>query len=261
VRRPKLTARGASLLFALAGLAATACGDAGQKPPPLPPDAIPAGTVLGGASISGRAVYTGPPRQPVPINMSSDATCHKRQEGEPRREDLVVGGGGALKYVFVRVTGGPVIAGGRHFAPPGEPVTLDQRGCSYHPHVVGLQVGQQLLIINSDPTLHNIHTESRANKPFNFGMSVEGQKAPRYFGAPEVMVKAKCDVHPWMAAYIGVVEHPFYAVTGDDGAFAIRGLPAGEYTVEAWTETLGVQTKTVKLSDGEAGTVSFTFPG
>jgi len=248
---------GSILVVALAACLA-ACGDTAQKPPPVPPDAIPAGTVLGRAVIQGHATYRGPSREPAPINMSSDATCHRKQEGEPRKEDLVVGAGGALKYVFVRVAAG---VEGRHFAPPVEPVRLDQRGCTYVPHVVGLQVGQQLLLVNSDSTLHNVHTISQANKPFNFGMSVEGQKAPRYFATPEVMVKAKCDVHPWMSAYIGVVEHPFFAVTGDDGVFVIKGLPAGEYTIEAWTETLGTQRQTVRLSDGESKEMTFTFPG
>src|SRR5262249_18410636 len=124
----------------------------------------------------------------------------------------VVGHGGALKYVLVRVAAG---LEGRRFAPPAQSVMLDQHGCTYRPHVVGVQVGQQLLITNSDPTLHNVHTESRANKPFNFGMAIQGQKSPRYFSAPEVMIRAKCDVHPWMAAWIGVVEHPFFSVTGD----------------------------------------------
>src|SRR5678815_2167046 len=235
-----------------------ACGDTGQKPPPVPADAIPAGTVLGSASIMGRATYSGPAMAPAEINMSSDATCKAGHEGEPRKEDLVVGDGGALKYVFVRVTTG---LEGRHFAPPAEPVVLDQRGCTYRPHVVGIQVGQQLTLLNSDPTLHNIHTTSLANKPFNFGMSVEGQKSPRFFSAPEVMIKTKCDVHPWMAAWIGVVEHPFFAVTGEDGRFTLKGLPAGEYTIEAWSETLGTKKTVVKVSDGESKEVSFVFPG
>jgi plastocyanin len=255
-------------LVALAlGAALAACGDSTQKPPPVPPDAIPAGTVLGSATITGRAVFTGTAPQPVPISMSSDAACHKSQgartgeqgeKGELVKEDLVVGAGGALKYVFVRVVEG---LPGKSFAPPAEPVTLDQRGCTYRPHVVGVQVGQQLLLVNSDPTLHNVHTVSQANKPFNFGMSVQGQKSARYFSAPEVMVKARCDVHPWMASWIGVVEHPFFAVTGDDGRFVLKGLPAGEYTIEAWSETLGTQKQTVTVSEGETKEITLTFAG
>src|SRR5262245_1707505 len=166
----------AGVIVALVAVALS-CSEPAQKAPPVPADAIPAGTVLGQASISGRVNYTGPPVTPQPINMASDATCRHKHDGDPTKEDLVVGSGGGLAYAFVHVSSG---LGPRPFAPPAVAVTLDQRGCTYHPHVVGLQVGQPLLILNSDPTLHNVHTLSQANKPFNFGMSVEGQKATRY---------------------------------------------------------------------------------
>ena len=159
-------------------------------------------------------------------------------------------------YAFVQIVSG---LGDRKFAPPAEPVALDQRGCVYYPRVVGVQTGQPLLLINSDPTLHNVHTASSANKPFNFGMSVQGQKATRYFQHEETMIKAKCDVHPWMAAWIGVSPHPFFAVTGEDGRFAIAGLPPGTYDIEAWQETLGRQRMTVTLAEGEAVSANFTF--
>ncbi|HEY3174140.1 MAG TPA: carboxypeptidase regulatory-like domain-containing protein [Candidatus Polarisedimenticolia bacterium] len=235
-----------------------ACADPSSQAPAPQAGAIPAGTVLGTAAITGRVVYTGEVKAPEPISMDSDATCHRKREGEPLRENLVVGPGGAVRYSFVRVaTGLP----DRPFAPPARTVTLDQRGCTYRPHVVGVQVGQPLIIVNSDATLHNVHTISQANKPFNFGMSVEGQKATRYFTQPEVMIKAKCDVHPWMAAWIGVASNPFFAVTGEDGGFTIAGVPAGEYEVEAWHETLGTQSRTVRVGDGEHTQITFTFPG
>ena len=218
---------------------------------------MPAGTAVGDATISGRVGYHGAPPAPQAIDMASDAACHKSRQGDPHREDLLVGPGGGLRNVFVHVASG---LEDRAFAPPSVPVTLDQRGCVYTPHVVGLQVGQPLLLINSDPTLHNVHTASQQNAPFNFGMSVQGQRAERYFHHPEVMIKAKCDVHPWMSSYIGVVAHPFFAVTGDDGAFVLRGLPAGSYTVEAWHETLGRQAQTVTLAAAEGREISFAFP-
>lgn len=237
---------------------ALSCADPSTVPPPVPEGAIPAGTALGGSSIRGRVVYGGTPPPAVEVSMASDAACHRRQTGPVTREDLVVGEQGALANVLVRVEGGAVT--GRVFAPPATPVTLDQRGCAYRPHVVGVMAGQQLLIVNSDPTLHNVHTVSKENKPFNFGMSVEGQKAPRYFAKPEI-VKARCDVHPWMSAFICVSSHPFFAVTGPEGTFTIGGLPAGEHTVEAWQETLGTQRQTVTLGEGETREVVFTFPG
>jgi len=253
-------ARAVAALALRAALLACACScaDPTRVPPPVPPGAIPAGAVLGTGAIKGRVAYTGAPREPQPISFSSDAACHKQRQGEPLREDLVVGASGALRYAFVHVAGG---LEGRVFAPPEGPSTLDQRGCVYLPHVLGIQVGQPLLILNSDPTLHNVHVTAEQNKAFNFGMSVQGQKATRYFSAPEVMIRAKCDVHPWMISFIGVVAHPFYDVTGEDGRFSIEGLPAGTYVVEAWQESLGARRETVSLSEGDQREVDFTFPG
>ncbi len=246
----------AAALFAAAGI--LSCSDPSKQPPPVPAGALPAGTVLGSATIAGRVTYGGAPPTPLAINMASDSACHAKHDGDPVREDLVVGANGELQYVFVHVASG---LEGKAFAPPDQPAQLDQRGCTYRPHMIGLQVGQPLLLVNSDPTLHNVHTVSQANTPFNFGMSVQGQKATRYFHEPEVMVKARCDVHPWMASYIGVVAHPFFAVTGDDGTFTLAGLPAGEYVVEAWHEKLGTLKQTVKLADGEHRQIAFAFPG
>lgn len=244
---------------AVALAAATlSCSEPAQKPAPVPADAIPAGTVLGKATIKGRVVYAGPPVTPQKISMASDATCRHKHDGEPLKEDLVVGTDGGLMYAFVQVSSGQP---SRPFAPPADAVTLDQRGCTYVPHVVGVQVGQPVLIVNSDATLHNVHTVSQANKPFNFGMSVEGQKATRFFAEPEVMVKAKCDVHPWMASYIGVVANPWFAVTDASGRFTLNSLPAGEYVIEVWHETLGVSKQSVTLGDGEQKEISFSYPG
>lgn len=248
---------GACVVAAFAA-AALSCSQPAQKPVEIPADAIPAGTVLGQASVTGRVIYTGAPVKPQPISMASDATCARKHDGEPLKEDLVVGPEGGLMHAFVRVSEG---LPSRAFAPPAEPARLDQRGCTYVPHVIGIQVGQPLMIVNSDATLHNVHTVSQANKPFNFGMSVEGQKATRYFAEPEVMIKAKCDVHPWMASFIGVVAHPYFAVTDASGRFGLTGLPAGRYVVEVWHETLGPLRQTVTLGDGEKKEISFSYPG
>ena len=140
-------------------------------------------------------------------------------------------------------------------------VVLDQRGCKYHPHVFGVQVGQPVTILNSDPTLHNVHAVPKANTEFNFGQSSKGMKTTRIFDKPEVMVPFRCDVHGWMAAYGGVVSHPFFAVSKADGSFEIKGLPAGTYTIEVWHERLGTQTQTVKV-DGKAGvTANLSYKG
>jgi len=250
--------RRALILSCLLPIALARCGDSVNEPPAVPANAIPAGTVVGTASIEGRVLFTGNAPPPEPIRTDSDAACHHKQEQPPVRESLIVGPEGGLTSVFVHVASG---LGDRVFSPPKDPVTLDQRGCTYRPHVIGVQVGQPLRLLNSDSTLHNVHTISKDNRPFNFGMPVEGQQVTKFFTHPEVMVKAKCDVHPWMAAFIGVSSHPFFQVTGADGAFALRGLPAGTYEIETWHESLGPKRETITLGDGESKTLTFTYPG
>jgi uncharacterized protein (DUF2141 family) len=139
-------------------------------------------------------------------------------------------------------------------------VKFDQQGCTYSPKVFGIQVNQPFEIINSDSTLHNVHAMSSQSKPFNLGMPIKGMKIKKTFDNPEVMVKVKCDVHPWMNAYIGVLNHPFYSVSNNEGSFELKNLPAGKYTIEAWHEKYGVQTQEVTVAEGDASQeVNFTF--
>jgi plastocyanin len=142
---------------------------------------------------------------------------------------------------------------------PATPVVLDQRGCIYTPRVLGVRAGQPVEVLNSDDTMHNVHALPMANQDFNVGMSRKDTKETRTFTVPEVMVRFKCDVHPWMAAYIGVVGHPFFAVTDASGAFEIKGLPPGTYTIEAWHERFGRQMSTVTIDPKGAHTAAFTF--
>ena len=249
--------RRALILSCLLPLALARCGDSVNEPPAVPANAIPAGTVVGTASIEGRVLFTGKAPAQEPIRTDSDAACRHKQEQAPVRDNLVVGPDGGVSGSFVHIASG---LGDRVFSPSKDPVTLDQRGCTYRPHVIGVQVGQPVRVVNSDPTLHNVHTMSKGNRPFNFGMPVEGQQVTKFFTHPEVMVKAKCDVHPWMGAWIGVSPHPFFQVTGADGAFALRGLPAGTYEIEVWHESLGARRETVTLQDGETRALTFTYP-
>ncbi len=145
------------------------------------------------------------------------------------------------------------------FPPPRTPVVLDQQGCTYHPHVIGIQVGQPLEIVNSDETLHNIHAMPKNNKEFNIGQPVKGLKTQRTFDTQEVMVPFKCDVHKWMNSYAGVVAHPFFAVSGPDGSFTIEGVPAGSYTVEVWHEQAGTKEMNVTVAEGATAEASFTL--
>ena len=143
--------------------------------------------------------------------------------------------------------------------PPTEPAQIDQKECRYHPHVFGMRVGQPLEIINSDPTLHNIHAMAKNNREFNNGQPIQGMKTVHTFTAAEVMVPFKCDVHGWMNAYVGVLDHPYFAVTDASGTFSLPALPPGTYTIEAWHEKLGTTTQSVTLGPNETKEISFTF--
>ena len=170
----------------------------------------------------------------------------------------MVGDGSGLQNVFVYVKDG---LGDRAFPVPSTPVVLDQKECRYVPHVLGIQVGQTLEIASSDNTLHNVHAIPQQNREFNMAHQLAGIKHTHVFSTKEVMVPFKCDVHKWMNAFLGVLDHPFYAVTTRDGHFDLKGLPPGTYTVEAWHEKLGTQTQMVTVGEKQASDLSFTFKG
>ena len=136
---------------------------------------------------------------------------------------------------------------------------LDQNGCEYRPHVLGVMVGQDLTIRNSDAVLHNVNTQPTENRGFNRSQPREGMEANVSFRTAEVMIPVKCDVHGWMNAYIGVTDNPYHATTSADGSFTISGLPAGDYVIEAWHATLGASTMSVTVGDAETGTADFSF--
>src|SRR5580765_4213526 len=206
-------------------------------------------------TVTGKVTFAGTPPAPTPIKLSSDPYCQKANPGLAT-ETEVVGKDGTVENVFVYVKDG---LGNRTFPAPAEPVTLDQKGCHYTPHVMGIQVGQPLQIVNSDDTLHNVHGLPKANKEFNQGQPIQGMKMTHTFSTKEVMIPFKCDVHGWMNAWIGVLDHPFYAVTTADGTFSLKGLPPGTYTIEAWHEKLGTQTQTITVGPKETKDVAFTF--
>jgi hypothetical protein len=189
--------------------------------------------------------------------MNADPVCVKVNTGQQLQETVVVGEDGkSLANVFVYVKDG---LGNYVFDAPTQMASLDQMGCRYHPHVFGIRVNQPLEIINSDPTLHNIHATPKNNQEFNNGQPIQGMKMTHSFTAPEVMVPFKCDVHGWMNAYVGVMTHPFFSVTGNDGKFDLKGLPPGTYTIEAWHETLGASTQSVTLGPSESKEITFSF--
>lgn len=208
-------------------------------------------------TVTGKATFTGTPPQMETISMNADPVCASLHSGPVLNPAVIINPNGTLKNVFVYVKEG---LEGQSFPAPTTPAVIDQQGCQYAPHVFGMQVGQPLEIINSDSTLHNVHSQAEKSKQFNLGMPIQGMKLQKKFEAAEVMVKFKCDVHPWMNAYIGVLTHPFYGVSGDEGSFEIKDLPAGNYVLEAWHEKYGTQTQQVTVGE-EPVNAEFTFAG
>ncbi|HVC21330.1 MAG TPA: carboxypeptidase regulatory-like domain-containing protein [Vicinamibacterales bacterium] len=228
---------------------ASSGGPASRPAPPV--DAATTGAIAGHVLFQGTA-----PVNPV-IDMGSDPACIAATRGTtPRQSWWVVGPGGGLANAFVYVKSG---LGAYSYPEPATPVELDQKNCQYVPHVFGIRVGQPLIIVNSDPTLHNIHARPRVNQEFNTGQPLQGMKTRHVFRAAEVMVPFKCDVHDWMNAYAGVMPDPYFAVSGRDGAFDISGLPPGRYVLAAWHEKLGEQTMNVTIEPTQTRNVTFTF--
>lgn len=206
----------------------------------------------GSASITGTVDVTGAVPAPAKVKMAADPVCAQAHSEAVNAQEIVANNG-KLQYALIYVKEG--VSGS--FPAPAEAVKLDQQGCMYTPHVFGIQTGQKLEIINSDGTLHNVNCQPKANKKFNIAQPTKGMKTVKTFEQPEVPVPFKCNVHPWMAAYAGVFNHPFYAVSGADGSYTIKGLPAGTYTVEVWHEKLGTQQQKVTVADGESKQVAF----
>ena len=212
-------------------------------------------SALGTAAIHGSVTFEGTPSGEAPINMNSDPVCTSLNKAPVYPEDVVVNGK-HLENVFVYVKHG---LEQYSFNAPAEPVILNQDGCRYSPHVLGMMVNQKLRIVNSDATLHNVHGQADRNPSFNIGQPLKGMTTERSFAAPEVMIRFKCDVHKWMSAYAGVLSHPYFGVTGSDGTFAFENLPPGEYVIEAWHEKLGTESQTVKVGDHETKSINFSF--
>ncbi|MCY4658859.1 MAG: carboxypeptidase regulatory-like domain-containing protein [Acidobacteria bacterium] len=235
--------------------AAAACGGGSEAPAEAPAEpAAPAFDPATAGNVTGSIMLEGEAPAAEMIRMNSDPVCVK-EATDTETDYYVVGDGGGLGNVFVYVKSG--LEGS--FPPASDTLILDQQGCRYTPHVFGIQAGQTLQIVNSDPTLHNIHATPANNPEFNAGQPIQGMTLERTFENVEIMVPFKCDVHGWMNAYVGVLDHPFFAVSGSDGAFDISGLPPGTYEIEAWHEELGTQTQSVTVAEGGTADVSFTF--
>lgn len=215
----------------------------------------PAPAAVAAAGVHGRVAFDGPrPERSVIETDRSDPKCSLLHGGEPILSELrVVSEDGGVQHTFLYVKNAPE----GDYPLPGDAAVLDQVGCMYTPHVLGMRAGQPLNVKNSDETTHNIRSFAKVNKPFNISQPTPGVRE-RQFPKPEMAVKIKCDFHPWMTAYVFAMAHPFYAVTDENGHFSIDGLPDGDYTLVAWHEVWGEQEVNVTVSGGSAE-ANFTY--
>ncbi|MGH7893553.1 MAG: cupredoxin domain-containing protein [Candidatus Binatia bacterium] len=228
-----------------------ACG--GSAPPPArtptPLDHATTGT------ISGEVRFEGPVPAMKEVRFGSFAECAGQHQGPVYAGDVVVADG-KVANAFVYIKDG---LGDRVFAVPTEPVEIDQVGCLYKPRVAGAQVDETVKFVNSDPLLHNVHGTPKASSAWNVSLARKGAEREIRIAKPEVMVSVRCDLHPWMQGWIGVVDHPYFAVTGPDGAFTLTDVPPGDYTLGVWHERLGVRETRVSLPPKGAATTTFTL--
>jgi plastocyanin len=220
-------------------------------------DATTTQAAAAGGTIEGQVHLIGQPPGNVVIRMGVDPRCAQMNRGtRVVQETVVTNSDGALANVFVHLIGSFP-----RTPPPTEPVTIDQRRCIYSPRVVGARVGQTVEFRNSDETLHNVHSFSTAANDFNAGQPLKGMTYTFHLKREEVVLHVKCDIHRWMNTYIGVLDHPYFAVSSPGGTFTIPGVPAGSYTIEAWHERYGRLPASVIVKTGETAKIEFRYSG
>jgi hypothetical protein len=261
---------GSGLVSALVATAFTLASCGGGETKTEAPKSADSGAPAGGAAampdmdnggtITGKVTFDGTQPKMAVLDTSANPVCAKAHASTPlRSEEVVVNGNGTLKNVFVWVSAG--LPADKTWQVPTSSVGIDQNGCQYMPHVIALMAGQNLEIKNSDPTNHNIHPQPTVNQDFNESQAPGTPPIMKTFARQEIMIPVKCNVHNWMRSYISVVSHPFFAVTGDDGTFTIKGLPPGTYTLEIVHEKYGKQDQQVTVGAKESKTADFTVKG
>jgi plastocyanin len=246
----------AGVAFSLVLVACKGKEEAGTSEQQSESPSTPAAAQQGGATVSGTVRFTGTAPENPPIDMSEEAECKAEHQGTPR-DPVVVVNDGKLANVVIYVKSG--LPANQKYPTPTEKVTLDQDGCLYKPMHFAVMAGQPIEIKNSDGVLHNIKAVPKQNRGFNISQPREGMTTDRTFSTPEENVPIECNVHGWMHANIMVLPHPFFATTGTDGSFTIRGLPPGTYQLEAHHPKLGTRTASVTVQEGGTATTDFTF--
>jgi plastocyanin len=206
-------------------------------------------------SVTGIVKFEGTAPKPTRIDMSADPNCLKAHPSPGTTEDIVTGANGGLENAVVYISGG---LEGRSFQPPAEPAVLEQKGCTYKPHVIALQANQKINVVNSDPTTHNIHPTPNNNREWNTTQP-PGVPIEQTFAREEIAIPVKCNIHPWMRGYIAVFKHPYFAVTGKDGSFELKDLPVGNYTITVWHGKLGMQSQKITVGGGQSQKLEFVF--
>lgn len=255
IRRP----RPACALLAILLLAG--CGKTTKSAPPTVTTPAPVYFQVDPATagvVEGKIRFIGKPPVRKLIDMSEEPACVEAHHGRAYDESVVVNPNGTLSNVFVYIKSG---LEGKTFAVPAKPVVIDQQGCWFHPRVLGIQVGQTLGVVNSDPVTHNIHPMAEINREWNHSQGEGDPPLARKFLKPEIMIRVKCNIHRWMHAFLGVVDNPYFAVTGSDGSFVIRNLPPGDYVLGVWQESLGTQERKITVLPHGKTTASFTYKG
>lgn len=207
-------------------------------------------------SISGKVTLAGPAPAIETMRVAVDQTCIQAMGTTAKSDAILIGADGAIQNAFVYITD---TLSDYTFDVPTAPVVLDQQGCRYAPRIFGVRVGQALEMVNSDATLHNVHAMPMVNQEFNRGMPQQNSRMTQIFTAPEQMVRFKCDLHAWMNAYGGVMPHPFFAVTGADGAFSLKGVPPGQYELAVWHEKLGSSKQPIEIGNSQTVSQNFTL--
>ena len=210
--------------------------------------------LFGASTVSGKVTVEGEVPKNKPIDMSKEPACAKSYATPPTTEGMVVGSGNTLGNVVVYISAGADDAG----KVPPQAASLEQKGCRYIAHVTAMQMGQELKVANSDPTSHNIHPLAKTNREWNKSQPPGTQPLSEKFEKEE-FIPVKCNVHPWMRGYFAVLNTGHYSVTGDNGGFSLKGLPAGKYTVTAWHESLGTQSQEVTVGGSDTKSINFVF--
>jgi len=250
-----------SLALGAIALVMAGCGGKKEEAPetPAPAASAPAGKTVDPATageVTGTVKLDGAAPKMKAISIAAEPACAKARTAPLTSEEVVTGDGGALANVVVYVSSG---LDGYSFPAPSTPVEFKQEGCQYHPHVAGMMVAQNVSVVNADQTTHNIHPLPMQNREWNESQPPGAAPIQKSFARDEVAIPVKCNVHPWMKAYMAVLPNPFFQVTDKDGKFDLKGLPPGTYTITAWHELYKTDPQTITIGAKESKAVNFSF--